>query len=292
MAKSPVRRVDRRKKIQAQVPPPTNHLRGNGPALSVTNPKQSSLHAALAMTFKKDREADVLGNETIHGLGAAVMAQYCTTNPVAKLKALQNAQAIAIAALHNDGRVPEDIVYLLIDTARLLKDMEYRANNPLVRYASHPGRGSQHDSHWDKDARRYLAAAARALWRLTKERGQTAGATTLHHACDSVWSWVDNAIKTVGGEPLCKRFPGGWSQTTAERALQIKKPATGGERVEGWGEQFKRARDASYLKLLDQIDRCQSVADLEEHLNIMVSGGIARLLNGTIDASDGGRTEK
>jgi hypothetical protein len=148
----------------------------DAPLSSIVKSNQSAYHTALANTFNKDRHheppvlvtTDVEGNETIHGFGAAVVAKYCTTEPASKLKAMQLAQAIAIKKLDSEKQVPRDVVFVLLEIARLLEDMENRADNPLVKYANHPGRGSVHDSHWDKDARRYLAAAARARCKLAK----------------------------------------------------------------------------------------------------------------------------
>ena len=242
----------------------------------------------LGQTFKGEETTggvrivvDEKGNQAILGLGETLRTQYHSGSPATKLMTLRDAQLMAVLRLDEKDWLPPQLLELLMETRALLGDMATQALNPLVDYASHPGRpGSRRDSHWDTDARRCLAAAARAHLKLARLRGDTENKPTWKNSCQAVFDFVDEKLKELGVGPLKKRLPGGWRKDTPERREQKKIPATGGERIEGWAESFKKKKDQQYQRFLNDLENLDAPEHVEEFFLHMVYGALNRLRTG------------
>jgi hypothetical protein len=245
----------------------------------------------LAKRFKGESDAEPVeriisddkGNlfQLTEGFGAKLMTEYSRPDPAFKLSALQKTQKLVADYLYGAKLMPFEVIELLMENHALLGDMLTHANNPLIDYARTPGRrGSRKDSHWDANARRCLVIAARAHRKLAKMRGPATDRPSLRKSCQHVWDTVDQKLKKIGVGPLEKRLPGEWRKDTPERREQKKLPATGGERIEGWGDEFKKKKDTFYLVYLNALDLLQSPVEIERYFERMLNGGLNRLTCG------------
>ncbi len=216
---------------------------------------------------------------------ATHLLYFSTQEARVKLMALQVGIDLTVQKLvrrpHPDISVSD--IHVLIEIGRLLADMEERAANPLVEYASRAGRkGPTKRSNWETDGRRFLCAAAYCQSKLNALRAETPAQKkrAFTEACQQTWKAADGRIKASLGHSLGERLGGEWSRRTPERARQQKKLATGGERLQGWGEKFKAKNDYGYSWLLKGVDDCQSPEELERKVQGLFEVGIQKLLSG------------
>ena len=84
----------------------------------------------------------------------------------------------------------------------------------------------------------------------------------------------------LGVGSLEKRLGGAWGDRKAEGARQKKPKPTGGERIEGWDESFKKKKDQQYQRFLNDLERLDTAEQVEEFFLHMVYGALNRLRTG------------
>jgi len=215
------------------------------------------------------------------GLGEKLLVEYSRPDPSAKLSALLKAQELAADYLLADSGFSVQITQLLAETHKLIGDMQAHAHNPLIDYARTPGRkGHRSTSHWDTDAKRCMAIAARARCKLAKADPARTDTPTYKSAYQWVWKYVDKKLRELGLGPLDKRLPGSWGHRKAEGAEQKKGKATGGERIEGWVDDFRQDDDSNWKVFSDALDALQSPDEIACYVERMLNGAIDRLASG------------
>ena len=110
---------------------------------------------------------------------------------------------------------------VLADLAMLCEDMAQRGSNPLVRYAARPGRqGPTANSHYIKEARTALGAAAEARFSFLKKFAGPSDVVSKTAACDWVIKRTDEILRAVDLTAGVLFESGEWDKTTPERMDQ------------------------------------------------------------------------
>ncbi len=217
------------------------------------------------------QESESGDHVVVTGVFEGLEAEYGSSDPKRMLSAM--ADMVALTVLSNTGWPPHNL-RILIDAERLLRDMEARNNNPLIKYASKAGRrGKRKASHYVVEARRAMLAAAKGHHHL-----QSSVPTARHsfrHSCDWVASRMNRTLKEFQLS-LDGKMPGRWSTLTAERAEQEKSAATWGERIEGWQEEFKDDADLQYrMKMLEERE---DPSQIEHFIETQIANALHRLV--------------